>query len=271
MALIYKTNNPPSSTEPPSKKEWGEDYAKAVEKYAAEEEDVKRKRARLAQVAYERTQKEDPSTRASLSNVPEFSRYFCNTHTTECMQDAGITVAGDVSKDNPYKGYTGGEKFPTIPGNIKMDGFAEKTGFKWVDNPQEGDLVREQIFKNHDYQGNTFKPKYVSSHSLIYGYDENGNPVHFNSPGGKRGSYRAQLASVLEDDAKTDENMRLRYMRYYGNLDKYNEEKDKARADLKLEDMPRAVPRKAKVIETNIPGEIQGMSVFDKYLSKMSK
>jgi hypothetical protein len=262
MALIYNSNNPP-------KKEWGEDYSKALTKVIDEEEDVKRKRARLAEVAYEKTQKESPSTRASLSNIPESSRYFCNTHTTECMQDAGITIAGNVSKDNPYKGYTGGEKFPTIPGNIKMDGFAKRTGWKWVDNPEEGDLVREQIFKNSDYQGNTFKPKYVSSHSLIYGYDENGNAVHFNSLGGKRNSYTSQPASYLEDDAKSDENMRLRYMRYYGNLDRYNEEKDKARAELKNQDMPKAKLKKAKVMETNTPREIKGMSVFNKYLSKI--
>jgi hypothetical protein len=244
-------------------------YDVANKTYRSEQERVNAARAKLVSLAKAKTLREDPSTRTRLSWIGDGvshgsnGRYFCNSHTCELAEDAGITVdtipEGTILPLGTRRTYTGGEKWPLIPGNPQMDGFATSAGFKYVDKPQPGDLVREELWKTKDYQNNEFKhPKWITSHSLIYGKDDQGNAVHYNSPGGHRELYEASPASDLEDhqDPREVENgMRLRYLRYYGNLDKFEADRKAAEAEMNKTEGARLPHYPVQYIDTNIVRE----------------
>ena len=226
-------------------------YLAANKTYTDEKNRVEKARKNLVNLAKRKSTMPNPGTRTGLQWIGN-GRYYCNSHTCELLSDAGVTVS-DQESTLPLgsrQSFSGGENFPLIPGNDQMDSFSKKAGFKWVDKPQEGDLVREQIFKNRDYQGNEFSPRWVTSHSLIYGKDSQGNPVHYNSPGGKRNLYTADPASKLED--AQDDNMRLRYLRYMGNLPEYEKDLLKQKEDFKNKPIPKAPRVPVQLFENNI-------------------
>ena len=172
-----------------------------------EEKRVESVRKKAAEIAFSKSQKENPSTRTDLSYIKK-GAYYCNTHTGECFQDAGATTPE-------------GKKVPVIPGNLQWDSEMPKYGFDWVDTPQPGDIAREQIYRTTDYQGNPLTPGFYSAHSgVVTKAGPTTSDVKIaNASGGYRNVYNNQtIPEMVGSRAGDPSSYKMKYQRYYGNL-----------------------------------------------------
>ena len=221
----------------------------------SEQARVKQVRAQIANTAEGHTNNPNYQTRASLSDIPEKDRWFCNTHTCEILGDAGATVGEEgiynlyPSKSRPEgRDYPAGSRFPLIPGNSTMDRYIDDAGFDYVTNPQRGDLIREQTIPSGETSIRT-------GHSMIYGGDrEDGTPIMYGS--GNRGGYNADR-KFWDTGVKGYE-----YLRYVGDTAAVQNTADSASRQVQMarwlqqQDSNRVVPmegRPATQIETSYP------------------
>lgn len=179
----------------------------------AEKKRVEEVRKKAASIAASKAESKNPNTRTDLSYI-KTGAFYCNTHTGECLQDAGATTPE-------------GKPVPVIPGNLQWDSMAPGLGFEWVDEPQPGDVAREQIYRKSDYQGNPLSPGFYSSHSGVVTQviDPNDPSKVFigNAPGGVRNKYVNETISEMVHN-RPSKDYRMKYQRYVGNIPKYEQE-----------------------------------------------
>lgn len=179
----------------------------------AEKKRVEEVRKKAASIAASKAESKNPNTRTDLSYI-KTGAFYCNIHTGECLQDAGATTPE-------------GKPVPVIPGNLQWDSMAPGLGFEWVDEPQPGDVAREQIYRKSDYQGNPLSPGFYSSHSGVVTQviDPNDPSKVFigNAPGGVRNKYVNETISEMVHN-RPSKDYRMKYQRYVGNIPKYEQE-----------------------------------------------
>lgn len=222
------STNPNTTAAAPANSMSMEQYMDMLEKraelqrmYENELARVQGVRKKTAEVALNKTKAKDKKTRTDLSYI-KTGAYYCNTHTGECLQDAGATTPE-------------GKKMPVIPGNLQWDSKMKDLGFEWVDEPMPGDVAREQIHRTTDYQGNPLAPGFYSSHSGVV-LEANPDPHKVrigNASGGYRNVYNNQTVDQMLNGHVLGKDAKMRYQRYVGNLPKYEKDLEAARAQMK--------------------------------------
>jgi hypothetical protein len=199
------------------------------DKLNLEKEAVEKKRQELLKRAQLKAEAQDPSTRTDLGWI-KTGPFFCNSHNCELMGDAGYRVPEGAK---PFTiglvTYEPGDKFPLIPGNIEMKGYAENLG--WVpiskEEAQPGDWAQEEIYKDSDYQGNEFKEKrFIPAHSMIVGPDGK----YYNAVSGRRDRY--DLTNVGYEPETENKTWRNVHYRYVGSMPYYEQQLEELKKDL---------------------------------------
>lgn len=166
-----------------------------------------------------KTNSSNPTTKTDLSYIKQ-GAYYCNTHTGECLKDAGATTPS-------------GGKVPVIPGNLQWDSNMPSYGFQWTDTPQPGDVAREQLYKKRDYQGNALAPGWYTSHSGVV--TKGGSSVNditiANAPGGARDKYKNQTVNEMVH-GRDPETYKMKYQRYVGNIPELENQYRQSQVDL---------------------------------------
>ena len=246
-------------------KSYKEELLKLKRLKEKEEQDVINKRQNILNIAQSLTENPRP-TRTNLDYIAP-SDYYCNTRSCEIFQDAGLTIPeGTEPFTVNKKVYKPGDKVPIIPGNMQMKGVLKNLGFLPVDesNLKPGDLAQEEIYKSQDYQGNTFSPRFVPSHSMI-----KANKDYYNAPGGDRTDYKITPISFHGEKGK---DWRIQGYRYEGALPYYNNllkdvqsklEQYSQYADIPVEQLP--IKRDAYLLNilSKVPESILPSSTVD--------
>lgn len=227
-----------------------DEYDKKLEQYLQyqkalndEQSRVTAVREKAASIAANKAKSPNKKTRTDLSYIKQ-GAYYCNTHTGECFQDAGATTPE-------------GKKVPVIPGNLQWDSKMPEYGFQWVDQPQAGDVAREQLYRTSDYQGNPLSPGWYTSHSGVVtkGGDKPNEVMIGNAPGGSRFDYANQSVAEMVH-GRNPKDYKMRYQRYVGNLPKYEKQIAEMQDYFKNTPLPTMQPIQAQLTQSPDEREI---------------
>jgi hypothetical protein len=210
-------------------------------------------------------------TRTDLGWIDQ-GKFFCNSHTCELLGDSGYTIPGNepVQIDS-RRTLNPGDKIPLIPGNMQMKGNMTNMGFVPISQEdwQPGDIVQEELFKNSDYQGNSFNDTWVPSHSSIYAGQQNGEPVYYNAPDGSRDNY---VKTPVSGGGIEGQDWRMQGYRYVGDSPRLKAEMEATQA--KLDRAPIDKIPVTPIQQISMPGDnrqIQGLSREQLYNQETSR
>ncbi len=218
---------PASASSALSEDEFIDKYTQAYEDLENEKKRVASVREKVAMIAANKAKSKNKKTRTDLSYLKK-GAFYCNTHTGECFQDAGATTPE-------------GKKVPVIPGNLQWDSLASDYGFEWVDKPEPGDIAREQLYRDQDYQGKSLSPGWYTSHSgVVTQVADPNNPEKIkiaNAPGGSRFLYENQSLPEMVHH-RNPKDYKMKYQRYVGNIPVYNETFEELKKQLTPTNLP---------------------------------